>query len=811
MSKIQIQYDNEPYVVSSCKDCPKKNTTACNTCSRKRTEAKPKSECHSCSDSVKQPKQTKCNCENTTKNTCSTTRSVCNSNHFVVQNYFSELVHDWERDLAKYNLGIQELESINYFTKETENGSLLNKVQFVFRRGHELITKEFLVAPSGKDGKDGKDGKPFTWQDLSEEQRNMLRGDIGETPILRYVSIDYSDSPCDVNGVFERIGDTLYYDLKLVLPKQKSFDECLQRVEELLNQFYANINTYIIDLINDKINNINTFDFSKLGLSLVNNELTLTYDGRRSNSVTLNIQNQDQYTLKHNIDVNNRWNDTVELLKNNIRVGDVFSPSVYKPKDWWILPYPSVILMSNGKLITKKLRISAWSSESGEPKDMTEYESSMEDKDFLILLQGTFTYTRKYTQNGDVWENHWASLSDRYNKNTGVLTLPENNYFDGEYLFRYTPGGFVTVALYSNDYRPKRYYIPIIDIDNVYGENVIPSSNIPTYTDKDPNDLEQDGITHCYLVYTSEQTYDLSTFYDANDQLIDSWVRVQRGTAEYIVQDNKKYFKGDFIKVNDVETEDSVNFYKFTVDGIRVGEDLNSLVMKFKYDQNTPTAKQMRVLYNQLVNDNNFNKVLTLEPNCSESQNLGDDQFILTDVTNQGLIFTVVEDDTNLLRHLIPSGNLPYQGIQYFDLVLKHSNLNNSNGKFSITYSATDHDWVVTPLTNNPYYYFNLWFNSNYGQIVQTIYYSGSIQPPAGTVLVNNMFFNNGLFIAECSLTSPTISEDGKYAYDDSGESIQIQNLTNETLEIQINDTTYEVSPHSTYTEELQPSEPAGH
>jgi hypothetical protein len=107
--QIDFINDDSLYVIS-CNQCAKKNTSACNTCSRKRTEPKSNKECHQCSEKPK-----KCGCEDK-KDNCTVKRSVCNSEYFAVKNYFSELVHDWEKDLAKYNLGISELESINYFT-----------------------------------------------------------------------------------------------------------------------------------------------------------------------------------------------------------------------------------------------------------------------------------------------------------------------------------------------------------------------------------------------------------------------------------------------------------------------------------------------------------------------------------------------------------------------------------------------------------------------------------------------------------------------------------------------------------------------
>ena len=122
--QIELIRGDSPYMPSSCGDCPKKNTNACNNCGRKRTE--PKSECHRCDEKPKQ----KCDCKEPYKEPCKNKRSVCTvGNNFAVQNYFAELVHDWEKEIARYNLGIQELDSINYITEQNEGGQYLNKVQ----------------------------------------------------------------------------------------------------------------------------------------------------------------------------------------------------------------------------------------------------------------------------------------------------------------------------------------------------------------------------------------------------------------------------------------------------------------------------------------------------------------------------------------------------------------------------------------------------------------------------------------------------------------------------------------------------------
>jgi len=61
-----------------------------------------------------------------------------------------------------------------------------------------------------------------------------LKGDPGTSPVLRFVRVNYSDSPCDVNGSFELISDNVY-DLLLTLPKQRTFDECLEDIRRLIN------------------------------------------------------------------------------------------------------------------------------------------------------------------------------------------------------------------------------------------------------------------------------------------------------------------------------------------------------------------------------------------------------------------------------------------------------------------------------------------------------------------------------------------------------------------------------------------------
>jgi len=59
----------------------------------------------------------------------------------------------------------------------------------------------------------------------------------------------------------------------------------------------------------------------------------------------------------------------------------------YKPQDWWILPYPGVILLENGQLVTKKIRISAWFSQPNHPAvDKTDEYNITNKKNYEIYI-----------------------------------------------------------------------------------------------------------------------------------------------------------------------------------------------------------------------------------------------------------------------------------------------------------------------------------------------------------------------------------------------------------------------------------------
>lgn len=795
----QIDYiNNDSLYVISCNHCAKKNTDACNTCSRKRTEPKPKKECQQCSEKPK-----KCGCEDK-KDNCTVKRSVCNSEHFAVQNYFSELVHDWEKDLAKYNLGISELESINYFTDQTEQGELLNKVQFVFRRGHEVITKEFLVAPKGDKG---DKGDSLTWESLTDDQKRVLRGEKGDTPVLGNIIVNYDESPCNTSGNFVFNESTGRYDLYLILPKQRTFQDCLDDIQNLLDQFNATINAKF-DALNVKVDSHKQFDFSKLGLHLESDgrTLRLVYDGvTNMNSVLLQIPQQHEYSIRHVDDYYDKWNDTIELLKDGNVVNSIQYANKYKPLDWWILPYPAVIMMANGELITKKLRISAWFSQSGHPAvDETKYAyENGTERNFEFYIQSTSTYLNKTVDGESMWVNSWSSLNYRYDNGTGMLTLPDNgtiefNTDEGKnYKFMYTPGGFVSVVLYSPDSRPRRYYIPIIDIDDVYGiGNGENQGNSTTYYNIDPNNVPT-SVVQCNIHYTyDDQIYNLSNFYDVNDNLINSWVKVGVGIATYKVQNNKKYFLGNFTKVSDVTQQGSFTFSGFNIENISISG--SQLVMKFNYNNSIPTYNRMSQLYYYVNQNNSFDNILKV---VSQTTN-GDttEKYLLTNFDNQNLIFEADEDDNTIMQVLTDGFHHNVR------IVLSHGGNNNTDGVLPVQLSGTS--YVLSGL-DTALEYFNIWFDTTYGQVPMDEYQeSNSIQPENGTVLAGNLFFNNGLYVATCQLTgTPTISQKGDYAYVKTGNQIQIQNLTNKPLTVDIEDHTYTIPSNEVTVEEIEEHE----
>ena len=840
--QIDFINDDSLYVIS-CNQCAKKNTSACNTCSRKRTEPKPNKECHQCSEKPK-----KCGCEDK-KDNCTVKRSVCNSEHFAVKNYFSELVHDWEKDLAKYNLGISELESINYFTDQTESGELLNKVQFVFRRGHEVITKEFLVAPKGDKG---DKGDCFTWESLTDAQKRALKGDKGDdgdTPVLRFVKISYSDSPCEVSGTFERFGDTNMYDLLLTLPKQRTFDECLEEIRRLINQFNINFEAQLAALT-QRVNSLEDFDFCKLGLKLRNgNELSLTYNGLTSNSVLLNLPEQDEYTLKYLPDMESMWKDQLVLLKNGVKEGDIFSPEKFKPKDWWILPYPGVILIQNGELLTKRVRVSAWQKAI----DETEAQENIEDRNFSIFLQTTASYqfNPETSQYDDVT---WSNLNYTYNKSTGMLTLPENNTFstvtdtvDGQQVtrnvqYRYHSGDFIMAALWATDHLPRRILIPIIDVNNYY-------TNTDTNTllvDINPKNISDD-IQYAVINYTKTWQFDLrgSNFYDSNGDLINCIIEVHPSTIIYKNYNGKKYFCGNYTIVTCDEDAQSpegtlININRFKLYQITHPNLLNKIRLQFKYlDDNNVlkdlTQAQHAAFYNYWKNHigSYFNKAVRLKHKTSNQYvDLTLDEYsssfipgIIQYSYNEADVISYVSTSNSSATYYLPStGRRPSQPndttlLNSFRLFVK-DNLNTTEYQVFLNISVLNSGAIILsqPVENQQLYgsYVSV-FNTNIMDAIQdTISVNSEIQQsiniPSGTVYSNGMFFYNGLFVAESQLNGDvTVSDTGEYAYTHVDDSIQVQNLTNKEIVISVDDKTFTIAPNATVIEELEPGEPVNH
>ena len=819
----QIEYirSDSPYMPSSCGECPKKNTNACNTCGRKRTEPKPKSECHRCDENPKP----KCDCKEK-KEPCKDKRSVCTiGKHFAVQNYFSELVHDWEKEIARYNLGIQELESINYLTEETESGEYLNKVQFVFRKGHELITKEFLVAPRGKDG------KSFTWDDLTDAQKDTLkgdkgdRGDDGKTPVLRFIKIEYSDSPCEVSGNFELISDNIY-DLYLILPKQPTFEECLLQIQNTVNQ----IIDARVSAINDRLNAIESFDFSKLKLHINNNKIKLTYKGDEGNEVTINIPEQHDYTLKHYVNTDDYWKDSIALLKDGQVYGDTFSMEPYKPQDWWILPYPGVILLENGQLVTKKIRISAWFSQPNHPAvDKTDEYNITNKKNYEIYIQTTSSYLyNEETQQYD--KSNWSSLNSMYNEKTGILTLPENfsikhisEVVDGSiqeynYQYVYNTGSFLIVVLLAPGTTTKRIIIPVIDIS----KNSTSEDSTIYLTDINPKDISTD-ISSAIINYTKSWQFDLRglNIYDCGDNLINNIIIVQPSTFTYAYHDGKRYFCGNYEVVNNDDNTE-ITTTQLPVNNFRLvsithdSVSSSKIKLKFKYNDNNQlkelTSAQYVKFYKfwkEHLNDY-FNKVIRFKRRTTNEYV----DLELLDYSSSGELGVIYYSYANTEIDNSEQGLLDNSTITAFNLHIKDS------ANYNVYLSATRiYAWIeFTQPETNVYNYgvytdkFNEYVMSNINSsevITINNQYIPSISPVTGTVCVNNMFFNNGLLIAENKLqgNTPTISDDGKYAYIIKDSSVQVQNLTNSTINVRINETDYQINPHAFIEEQSQTME----
>lgn len=155
----------------------------------------------------------------------------CTPEHFAVVNYFSELVHEWEKEAARHNLGISELEGIEYVTDTGEDGEILTKVIFKYRKGHEFYTREFRVAPQGEKGDKGDKGNPG---------EKGEKGDDGHTPVLSKVSVNWVNDCTEEGGQFvERHG---VYDLQLNLKKPDTIQQLENIIRDINNIL---VNNYV--------------------------------------------------------------------------------------------------------------------------------------------------------------------------------------------------------------------------------------------------------------------------------------------------------------------------------------------------------------------------------------------------------------------------------------------------------------------------------------------------------------------------------------------------------------------------------------
>lgn len=810
-SQIEYIRNDYSYMPVSCGSCPKKNTSACDNCGRKRTESK--SDCNRCDDKPKH----KCGCEDK-KDPCKNKRSVCSiGNYFAVQNYFSELVHDWEKELAKYNLGIQELENINYFTEQSENGELLNKVQFIFRKGHELITREFLVAPKGEKG------DKLTWDDLTEGQKNALKGDKGDkgddgqTPVLGFVKITYSESPCDISGYFERYEQTNTYDLILTLPKQRTFDECLEDIRNLINQFNINFESQLAQ-ITQKVNSLENFDFCKLGLKLRNgNELSLTYNGLISNPVILDLPKQSEYTLKYFANGTDMWKDYIALMKDGAKEGDIFSPEKYRPKDWWILSYPGVILLQDGELITDRLRVSAWFK----AEDKTYSESGVQDKNFSIYIQTTSSWI--FTEETQEYDNlTWTGLMHTYNKDTGILTLPKNNstavitetvngvQVTKNVQYRYRSGDFLVVGLWATDHLPRRIMIPIIDVSSYTKSQDI------FFVDINPKYISN-NISQALINYTQTWEFDLrnQNFYDINGNKINAIINVKPSVVIYKNVNGKKYFLGNYTIVSSgsesyTPTTSTMEINKFRLVEIKhSGAGTKEIGLVFKYLDNGQlkdlTENQHAAFYNYFISNINQKFLKPIRFRRKRNVEYVDPIICNYDSTREigTIYFSYFNSDINDV--IIQGNSNDRDFITNYDLYVKSSEVPENYYVWLdiIAVNSSTNIILQQPLNNQDYGIYTDVFNQNVmDPITDTITITNNIpqnvSAPNGVVCANGMFFNDGLFIATSQLSgTPTISEDGEYAYVDNGTTIQIQNLTKDVKEVKIGNNTYQVSPHA--------------
>lgn len=274
----QIHYIKNP----NCKTCNKPKTE-CNDCwgTKKETPVK-KPTC------VEPKVQKECACKKTETQTVSCQAPT----YFEVGNYFSELVYEWQKEAARYNLGVQELEGIEYVTVPNESGEILTKVIFKYRKGHEIVTREFQVAPKGDKG------DSFTWRDLTDEQKALLKGDPGtpgkdgEIPRLNKVEIVWMRDGREY-GEFVQ-DDYGNYNLVLYMNKPDSLAELAKILDQINAQLVANYVTK--DYLNEILKNFHTPDLSgymklsdlpNYSLEYSGSELRLLKNGNVISKVTI--------------------------------------------------------------------------------------------------------------------------------------------------------------------------------------------------------------------------------------------------------------------------------------------------------------------------------------------------------------------------------------------------------------------------------------------------------------------------------------------------------------------------------------------
>lgn len=236
------------------------------------------------------------NQQSTTKKDCSCNKKIDIKNDcatpqcFKVDNYFSELVHNWEKEAARYNLGIQELEGIEYVT-ENNNGELLTKVIFKYRKGHELITREFYCAPAGPEGKPGKDGRDG---DTGPQGPKGDKGDPGVSPTLGIVKLTWINKCSDEEAYFEQVCDTNVWNLILKLQKPDSITE----LENIITQINNNLVEHYVT--KDSLPDFSQFvtkSENRIHLDYTGSTLSLIKNGILEDSVEIPRQNQE-YTLQ---------------------------------------------------------------------------------------------------------------------------------------------------------------------------------------------------------------------------------------------------------------------------------------------------------------------------------------------------------------------------------------------------------------------------------------------------------------------------------------------------------------------------------